>query len=96
MTPKNILKPTEKRFLDFLNPKSSIICQDAGHSQRTEDQKHLVATISMQDCLDNLLNKLRFTRESDSATYSSLRGILKRYLEDHPNENCLSVFDECK
>jgi hypothetical protein len=42
----------------------------------------------MRDCLEHLLNKLKFTRESDSATYSSLRGILKRYLEENPDELC--------
>jgi hypothetical protein len=36
-----------------------------------------------------LLNKLRYTRESDSATYSSLRGILKAYIEEHPDDECL-------
>lgn len=74
---------------NFLNPKAVQFAEDAGHAQRTDDQKHLVATISIQDCLDNLLNSLRFTRESDSATYSSLRGIIKRYLRDNPNEECL-------
>lgn len=43
----------------------------------------------MRECLEHLLNKLKFTRESDSATYSSLRGILKRYLEKHPDSECL-------
>jgi hypothetical protein len=74
---------------DFLNPKTGLFGVDAGHTQRTEDQKHLVATLPLQDCLDNLLNNLRFTRETDSATYSSLRGILKRYLRENMNENCL-------
>ena len=36
-----------------------------------------------------MLNKLRYTRESDSATYSSLRGILKSYIEEHPEDECL-------
>ncbi len=74
---------------NFLNPKADQFTEDRGHAQRTEEQKHLVASLSIQDCLDNLLNDLRFTRESDSATYSSLRGILKRYLREHPDENCL-------
>ena len=78
-----------ERVLNFINPKAASFAEDEGHQQRTEDQKHLVATLSIQDCLDNLLNNLRFTRETDSATYSSLRGILKRYLRDNPNENCL-------
>ncbi|NDV66102.1 Z1 domain-containing protein [Bacteroides sp. 224] len=73
---------------EFLEPKSELFLQDEGHINRTEDQKHLVATIPMKDCLEHLLNKLKFTRESDSARYSSLRGIIKRYSEENPNGNC--------
>jgi hypothetical protein len=76
-------------LFEFLTAKEEIFVQDVGHTNRTDDQKHLTARISLRDCLDNLLNKLRFTRDSDSATYSSLRGILKRYLEEHPNDECL-------
>jgi hypothetical protein len=75
--------------LDFLSPKEISFSRDKGHPNRTEDQKHLVARISIQDCLDNLLNNLRYTKESDSATYSSLRGVLKRFLREHPEEECL-------
>jgi hypothetical protein len=32
---------------------------------------------------------LKFTRESDSQAYSSLRGIINGYIEENPNENCL-------
>ena len=39
--------------------------------------------------MEHLLNNLRFTRESDSAIYSSLRGVLKGYIEEHSNEECL-------
>lgn len=73
----------------FLQSRASIFIQDEGHPNRTDEQKHLVARITIQDCLDHLLNKLRFTRESDSATYSSLRGILKGYLEENPDDECL-------
>lgn len=73
----------------FLHTNSASFSQDAGHPSRTEEQKHLVARITIKDCLEHLLNKLRYTRESDSATYSSLRGILKSYIEEHPDEECL-------
>lgn len=73
----------------FLQMRENIFNLDEGHPNRTEDQKHLVARITIQDCLELLLNNLRFTRESDSATYSSLRGILKGYIEEYPDEECL-------
>ncbi|QOI98488.1 MAG: alpha-1,4 polygalactosaminidase [Flammeovirgaceae bacterium] len=86
---EEFIETNRDSVFNFLNPRASQFAEDAGHLQRTDDQRHLVATLSIQDCIDNLLNDLRFTRESDSATYSSLRGILKRYLRDHPTENCL-------
>lgn len=86
---EEFIQPNRESIFNFLDPRAIDFAEDAGHIRRTNEQRHLVATMLIQDCLDNLLNDLRFTRESDSATYSSLRGILKRYLRDNPNENCL-------
>lgn len=76
-------------LFEFLNQNIALFAEDEGHASRTEDQKHLVARVLIKDCLEHLLNKLKYTRESDSATYSSLRGIVKRYLEEHPDDECL-------
>ena len=87
-TEELIEKNRESLFV-FLQSNSENFSQDSGHANRTEEQKHLVARITIKDCLEHLLNKLRYTRESDSATYSSLRGILKGYIEEHPDDECL-------
>lgn len=73
----------------FLADYKNRFSQDAGHLQRTEEQKHLVAELLLSECLTNLLNLLKFTRESDSQTFSSLRGVIGGYLQENPNENCL-------
>ncbi|MBL0145399.1 MAG: alpha-1,4 polygalactosaminidase [Chitinophagaceae bacterium] len=86
---ENLIQSNSTALFDFLNPKSAMFAEDEGHANRTQEQKHLVARISMRVCLDHLLNKLKYTRESDSATYSSLRGILKGYLDEHPDDDCL-------
>lgn len=83
------IQTNREAVFNFLSPRIEQFSEDTGHTLRTQDQKHLVATFLIQECLDNLLNSLRFTRESDSAAYSSLRGIFKRYLRDNPHENCL-------
>ena len=62
---------------------------DEGHSERTEQQKHLVAELPLKTVLDTLLNRLRFTKETDSQTFSSLRGILSRFVEENAEETCL-------
>lgn len=82
--------PTNRNSLfDFISPLAQTFTEHIGHTNRTDDQKHLVAQIPLRECLNNLLNKLKFTRESDSTGYSSLRGLIKRYLEENPDENCL-------
>lgn len=86
---ETFIETNRNALFEFLNPKTGLFAEDEGHADRTEDQKHLVARVPMRECLEHLLNKLKFTRESDSATYSSLRGILKRYLEENPEEECL-------
>lgn len=75
--------------MNYITPKSNIFIKDEGSEKRTDEQLNLVARVSLKDCLTNLLNKLKFTRETDSSTYSSLRGILKRYLDENPQEECL-------
>lgn len=86
---ENLIQSNSTALFDFLNPKAVMFVEDNGHANRTQEQKHLVARIPMRECLEHLLNKLKYTRESDSATYSSLRGILKGYLDEHPNDDCL-------
>lgn len=86
---ESLIQSNRIALFDFVNPKFSIFSEDEGHINRTQEQKHLVAKISMKICLDHLLNKLKYTRESDSATYSSLRGILKGHLDENPDEECL-------
>jgi len=85
----DLIVANRNALLTFLQSRAGLFNQDEGHPNRTEEQKHLVARITIQDCLENLLNNLRYTRESDSATYSSLRGILKGYIEEHSDEECL-------
>lgn len=86
---EEFIEANRTNLFDYLTPIENIFVVDEGHDNRTQDQRHFVARVRLQDCLSNLLNKLKFTRESDSASYSSLRGIFRRYLAEHPNEECL-------
>ncbi len=63
-----------------------------GHSERTALQKHLVAELPLTIGLKDLLNKLKFSKETDSQTFSSLRGLLGGYIVEHPVETCLIYF----
>lgn len=86
---ESLIEDNRKNLLEYLTPIQNQFTVDEGHANRTQEQRHLIARVRLQDCLRDLLNKLKFTRESDSTSYSSLRGILRRYLVEHPNEECL-------
>lgn len=60
-----------------------------GHFERTDLQKHLEVELPLDKTLKQLLNKLKFTKETDSQTYSSLRGLLSSYLQENPDETCI-------
>jgi len=86
---EEFIETNRTNLFEYLTPIENIFAVDEGHDNRTQDQRHFVARVRLKDCLSNLLNKLKFTRESDSASYSSLRGIFRRYLAENPNEECL-------
>lgn len=73
----------------FIESNQNHFALDEGSDLRTEEQRNLVAKLPLSDCLTHLMNRLKFTRESDSQTFSSLRGVIAMYLQDHTNETCL-------
>ena len=74
---------------EFFNNYSQNFSTDVGHDERTELQKHLKAEITISATLQYLLNRLKFTKETDSQTFSSLRGLLNSHLIENPTETCL-------
>jgi len=85
----NLIPYNQKVVVDFASNHLANFSTSTGHNERTDLQKHLVIEIPLAECMKQLLNKLKFTRESDSQAYSSLRGIINGYIEENPNENCL-------
>lgn len=74
---------------EFTNRSIQDFTLNNGHENRTQTQKHLVAELSIESTLEHLLGRLKFTRESDSQTFSSLQGLLASYTNENPNEGCL-------
>ena len=85
----NLIPLNQNTIKEFYRKYSQNFNIDNGHSERTSFQKHLVAEISIEEMLPYLLNKLRFTKETDSQSFSSLRGLLNSYLNENTNETCL-------
>ena len=70
----------------FLSKHAESFFTDQGDPLRTDDQKHLVATIPLQASMNSLLNLLKFTLESDSQTYSSIRALIMRHINNANDE----------
>lgn len=86
------LIPENRAIVDeFLQENVDKLALDPGDPLRTDDQKHLLATIPLKACMQEILSKLKFTLESDSQPYSSVRALINRHLTDFPDELC-SVF----
>ena len=86
---ESLIQYNKSVVTDFTTNHINSFSTNIGHAERTDLQKHLEAEFPLKESLKQLLNKLKFTRETDSQTYSSLRGLLNSYLQENPNETCL-------
>jgi hypothetical protein len=85
----NLIPFNQSIISEFFNNHIQSFNLDEGHSERTEVQKHLIGEISLSATLQYLLNRLKFTKETESQTFSSLRGLIHSYLNETPDETCL-------
>lgn len=85
----SLISVNQKIISDFTNNNIQNFETDNGHTERTALQKHIIAELSLSDTLKFLLNRLKFTKETDSQTFSSLRGLVSGYLNENPDETCL-------
>lgn len=86
---ENLIEYNKSVVNDFVSKHILNFATNQGHIERTDLQKHLEAELPLNETLKQLLNRLKFTRETDSQTYSSLRGLINSYLQENPNETCL-------
>jgi hypothetical protein len=85
LDPGNILQANRDLVSRFIG--SLIFEQADGHPQRTEEQKHLVATaVPLRAVYDELLSQIRLTQQGESAELTRLLVHVERYLRDHPDE----------
>jgi len=62
---------------------------DVGHTERTQDQIHLVAEVPAVDVLSELLAPFLVVDTADSVGFTGLRLQLRTYLDDHPEEQAV-------
>jgi len=61
--------------------------EDTGHEDRTDEQKHLVVKIPLKELFSDLLNELKFTRQTDSTDYTNLKSVIDLYTDEFPPED---------
>ncbi len=82
---QNIIESNRKVTQSFIAEFQNFWQEDAGHARRTEEQKHFVCEIDLQKAFDDFIMKLKFTRDSDSGEFTSLKSVILRYLETENN-----------
>lgn len=85
---EDFIEENRKAVKDFLSPRIASFAPVAGSAERTPEQIHLEAELSLDDCFHFLLNKIKYTYLKDSNAYSSLRALIQSHLEDFPGELC--------
>lgn len=75
-------------LMTFITERQSLFMLDPGDPRRTEEQKNLLAKIAVRDALDNLLNKLKFTRATDSTNFTLIRSVLADRADALPEFTC--------
>lgn len=83
----NVLQANRQTVAGFLETTQFI--DDEGHQDRTDTQRHEVATgLSLRDVLERLLIPMRITSSRDSQQITGLLLQLSRALENDPDEPC--------
>lgn len=71
-----IIKHNKEVYNQFFEKYSDKFRDDEGHEKRTEEQKHLVAKIPLKDIYKDLISQLKYTRQSDSSSFTKLKAII--------------------
>ncbi len=77
----NIIDSNRKVTQSFISEIKQLLKEDEGHILRTEVQKHYTCKIDLKQAFDDFLMKLKFTRDTDSAEFTSLKNVILRYLD---------------
>jgi len=73
-------------YNQFLEKYTHVFQDYLGHEKRTEEQKHLIAKISLKDVYEDLISRLKYTRQSDSSSFTSLKAVIALYTDEFPPE----------
>ena len=81
-----IIKHNKTIYNQFFQKYSTQFKDDNGHEHRTEEQKHRVTKVSLKDVYEDLISKLKYTRQSDSSAFTNLKAVIASYTDKFPSE----------
>lgn len=82
-----IIKNNREIVNDFIEKYRDLFNEDSGHNARTEEQKNLIAKLPLKELFTDLLQLLKFTRQTDSTTYTNLKSVIDLYTDEFPPED---------
>lgn len=82
-----IIKNNREVVDDFIKKYRDLFSEDSGHNARTEEQKNLIAKFPLKELFTDLLQFLKFTRQTDSTTYTNLKSVIDLYTDEFPPED---------
>lgn len=82
-----IIKNNREVVDDFIKKHRDLFSEDSGHNARTEEQKNLIAKLPLKELFTDLLQLLKFTRQTDSTTYTNLKSVIDLYTDEFPPED---------
>ena len=85
----DLIEQNRNFLFNFVQKNNNLFNNNTHSDGRISDPRHLTAVLPLSNCLEELLNRLRFTRESESFSYTTLRSILTSEVENNPNSECL-------
>lgn len=82
-----IIKNNREIVNGFIKKHRDLFSEDSGHNARTEEQKNLIAKLPLKELFTDLLQLLKFTRQTDSTTYTNLKSVIDLYTDEFPPED---------
>ena len=82
-----IIDNNKRIYLDFFKKYKKQFSEDIGSNKRTPEQKHLLLKIPLKDLYSHFLKELKYTRQSDSSSFTNLKSVIDIYTEELPPED---------
>jgi hypothetical protein len=82
-----IIENNKQVYFDFYKKYKNQLLEDLGSNKRTPEQKHYMLKIPLKDLYSQFLKELKYTRQSDSSSFTNLKSVIDIYTDELPPED---------